>query len=324
MKKIVFVWIGDVFPDWARISIGITGRTSGLDLILLTSRSVGKIAGVAKQIFLEDFYNPSNIISYTTYNPKFRNGFWLKTSERFFVLRDYMKYVDKSPFFHAELDNIVFNISELSCKLDLIGSGFFCPRDSVNRGIASLIYINSLNCIDEFINEYLKTKIEKKNDMDVLGVLLQNSPKFFSLPTEELINTNQNPILSTMSINQTGGIFDAASIGQFLFGIDPRNQFGRLYNCFQNSNRGCDLWGIEYQMDLKRGVCNLISTSSNINFNLYNLHVHSKLFSLISDDNFLEKLLKNTNLHKKTLMNNSLNFNFLYNKLINKIKNLNI
>lgn len=55
---LVFVWLGDALPDWAKIALRIAGRTSGLSTVLICSRKIGVVDGVARQVWLEDVYEP--------------------------------------------------------------------------------------------------------------------------------------------------------------------------------------------------------------------------------------------------------------------------
>ena len=46
---LVYAWLGETLPDWARISLRIAGRTSGLSTVLICSRKIGVIDGVTRQ-----------------------------------------------------------------------------------------------------------------------------------------------------------------------------------------------------------------------------------------------------------------------------------
>ena len=56
--------------------------------------------------------------------------------------------------------------------------------------------------------------------MSAFGLYAQKSKNFFSLPTESFKENLR--LFNTMHPHYTQGIFDAASIGQYCFGIDPK------------------------------------------------------------------------------------------------------
>jgi hypothetical protein len=314
MTSLVYIWIGKKLPSWAQLSLRLANRTSGLDVILLCNRSVGKVKGIPRQYYLEDFYiQPLAINTLKDNRAYFRAGFWIKTIERFFVLQQFLNTYQAGNIFHAELDNIVFNLSELGKKLDFEGSGLFCPRDSPDRGIASLIYINDHSSLVEFNNLALDKLETNCNDMDLLGILLSSSTRFYSLATEANFNLNTKSLpWRYIPEKAAGGIFDAAAIGQFLFGIDPRNCNWILYNGFENENKGCDLWSLKYQIDIKNGLASVGREDGSDFVNLYNIHIHSKLFKQTLRDGRISKILNKIHNKKKTLMSFNLSLNNLY------------
>lgn len=294
--SLVYVWIGGKLPSWAYKSLTITKKLSGLKLVLITGRNVIVNFEFDETIYIEDLERGFNRNAKTKYKNKV--DFWDVTKKRFELLRLYMKAKKIEKIFHAEFDNIIFNIAGLSEKLDSIGRGFFCPRDSHDRGIASLIYINNASSLDEF-SETLKTKPEL-NDMNIIGLLLSKSKNYFSLPTENSLLWDKIESYKTLHYDKTGGIFDAAALGQFLFGIDPKISRRPIYNGFHNENTIIEsLWDIQYNINF--------DSESNIKYkakkvNLYNLHIHSKIFKRISSKKFVEKVLKNIENGNKTLI----------------------
>jgi hypothetical protein len=294
--SLVYVWIGGKLPSWACRSLTITKKLSGLKLVLITGRDVIVNFEFDEIIYIEELERDLSRNVKTKYKNKV--DFWDVTKKRFELLKLYMKANKIEKIFHAEFDNIIFNIVGLSEKLDSIGCGFFCPRDSHDRGIASLIYINDASSLDEF-SEALKSKPEL-NDMNIIGLLLSKSKKYFSLPTEGSLLGDQIEPYEVLHYNQTGGIFDAAALGQFLFGIDPRISGRPIYNGFQNENSIIEsLWDIQYNINID-SESSIIYRDKKVN--LYNLHIHSKIFNRISSRKFIKKVLKNIRNGNKTLI----------------------
>jgi len=302
---LVFVWLGNRLPTWGRTALNLSTASSGAKTILITNRSVGLITEATEQYFVEDFYTAPTAWKRATQtlNQNFRDGFWLKTTERFFVLEQFMATYNVESLFHAELDNWIFNITGLDARLDNVGRGLFCPRDSLDRGIASLIYINRSDSLAQLNRLALDNSLIEKNDMTLLGHLLATSDQFFSLSTENAFRDLDSFAWRRVPAETSHGIFDAAAIGQFLFGIDPRNGSILLTNGYENENKGCDLWRLQYSLKDKSNTFELTHPETGKSVNLFNIHVHSKLFKQLSNENRLSRILDRVNQGKKTLMN---------------------
>lgn len=300
---LVYVWIGEKLPLWASDSLKITKKICGVETILLTNRSVDRCISSSQHLYIEDFYSPIKPSALSKVHvDNFRDGFWLKTLERFLVLKAFMKAYGVQKILHAELDNIVFNIDGLSEKLDEKGQGFFCPRDSLIRGIASLVYINSPNSMDCFEQINLAEAGIQFNDMTFLGEKLQSSKQFISLPTENSLESDASKGWEFIDPLEVGGIFDAASIGQYLFGIDTRNTFFPKFNGFVNENSGSKLKDLRFKISLNDGMSFVYDQTKDIDYRLFNIHVHSKIFSQIKNEHIFNLIVNKTNLGKKTLI----------------------
>jgi len=318
VAKLVFVWMGSKLPSWGKTALKLSKNLSGAEVILISNRLAGRCPEVDAQYFIEDFYQTPKfwLEAEQSFDVKFRDGFWVKTTERFFVLEQFIKAYSIDALFHAEMDNLIFDIDGLSTKLDKIGRGIFCPRDSRSRGIASLIYINDHLALSELNAFATNNKLTEKNDMNLLGYLLNNSDKFFSLPTEHLIQNEALVNWNSISPGDSEGIFDAAALGQFLFGIDPRNGGILLFNGFENENKGFDLWQLNYSININDRRFTIKNRLNDQTFNLFNIHVHSKLFSQLINQNRFNRILKRVNDGKTTLMN----IDLMQNRIFRSIK----
>ncbi len=302
---LVYVWLGSKLPSWASMVIELSSTLCGLNTVLLCSRSISPVKGITTQIALEDFYlkSTANSVNLNDSDIYFRDGFWNKTTERLLVLKQYQEKYKLDSFFHAELDNIIFDISKLAKKLDRCGVGCFVPRDRVDRGIASLIYINNTNALKAIESTLQERPLFFKNDMELLGYLLQNDLNFISLPTDHALTQNQQTSCwQALSVSCIDGIFDAAAIGQFLFGIDYRNSNTLHYNAFINENSGCNFWDLHFTWNSNSDGMVIKRKIDGQSLNLYNLHVHSKLFKLILDPKKRTYILDRINNKKRTLL----------------------
>lgn len=318
MAPLVFIWLGSSFPHWGRQSLALSKLLSGLEVVVISNKAAGLIAEADTQYFVEDFYGASEAWrrSEQTFDIKYRDGFWIKTTERFFVLEQFAKKYAIKSLFHAELDSLVFDISGLSSRLDQLGSGLFCPRDSITRGIASLIYINNCQALTELNAFAVNNHLVEKNDMMLLGYLLNNSSQFFSLPTESNLQDQQLGEWEAVSPFASNGIFDAAAIGQFLFGIDPKYGSMALLNGFENENKGCDLWQLTYDISINDRTFTIRNRNNGRVFNLFNIHIHSKLFKLLINSRKLQRILTRINCGKRSIVN----FDLMQNRICRGLK----
>lgn len=99
-------------------------------------------------------------------------------------MRDFVEKNNITSFFHAELDNLIFNLSTLSQKFDKIGAGLYIPKDSINRCIASLIYVNDIKVIYEFCEYVICNPKKLSNDMLLLGDFSEFNKNVYYLPNE--------------------------------------------------------------------------------------------------------------------------------------------
>ena len=135
---------------------------------------------------------------------KFRDGFWISTTSRFFYIYTLVKLFDLKNVFHIENDIMLYQsfvdiYDSLQCydKITMV-------QDSPRRVIPSILYIpneNTLSLLLQFINNTLSNSLTFLNDMTLLG-LYKTKNDFNEI--DEFV-------------------FDGAAIGQFLGGVDPRN-----------------------------------------------------------------------------------------------------
>ena len=153
INPIIFIWVGNKFPKWGFSSLEICCKNNKeRKVILLHDNSF------RKRIFLKNnkfdnlefqliSINDNSIFNHS--NKRFKDKFWLNTSLRLEVLYSYAYKNNINSLFHAELDNVLFNLDDLDKKFDNYGSGIFMPRDSMDRAIGSIIYCNRIESLYE-------------------------------------------------------------------------------------------------------------------------------------------------------------------------------
>tara|TARA_B110000305_G_C19394146_1_gene616498 strand:- start:394 stop:1257 length:864 start_codon:yes stop_codon:yes gene_type:complete len=205
---------------------------------------------------------------------KFRNYFWRFSTERLYVIDDYLQMQNLKDIIHIETDVLLYQDLELVMPV-LRNYNFACVRDSNIRVIGSIIFIKNKEIskkISSIANDYID-----ENDM----VILHHIEK-------KLNNTLCLPVgIQDIYIKNLRYIFDGASIGQFVGGIDSRNKTRKIMSLInrikkkfmedaevsfvnKNSNVNISEWEIKWinNKPYKKINDHLIP--------IINLHIHSK------------------------------------------------
>lgn len=205
----------------------------------------------------------------------FRDGFWFYASQRLFYLYSHIKQNNIKRSVHIENDVMVYeNLDKLTFEKKL-----YAVYDSPTRVIPSFIYIPS--------HKYFRTVIEKYNpqlnDMVNMGRydFMEPLPIIHSTGAagEEITRYNKN-------FAQFGAIFDGAAIGQYLAGVDPRNQPGDTRGFV---NETCVVKYDQYRfcwLLAENGLCRPYLMSGDDIIPIVNLHIHSKKLNLMRSDSY--------------------------------------
>ncbi len=297
------MYLGNSLPGYIPASLSLAQESSGLSLELLVS---GRLARNVRRtgidvIDVEDFYDPGNFTAAAQridQSSKFRNGFWQRTLERFFVLDQYVASTGREELLHAELDQVLFRIDHLADAL-LAGDrrGMFLPFHDPERAIASILFCNDTNVLRSFV-DFTTTCSVFTSEMAMLAAWARaqttraQTSGVWALPTPATlscagpawgIGENQTPIVSH---DVVAGLVDGAQLGQWVAGIDPRNapllRYPRTHFVDapdQALLSRSQLAQMRLFLDEESGelTCQLGSRGSS--FRLYNLHIHSKIHS---------------------------------------------
>jgi len=310
-QKVVYVYLGEKLPKYAKASLEIAALYSGLDVTLLGNSILSNQVNKNKIEFIsiEDFYNSINfmeIVPKINYSLNFRNGFWSKTLERFFVLQQYMDFYKVQKIFHAELDQLLFRCDRLLKSLeDSQFKGLALPFHTIDLGIASVFYCNDVKSLESMLN-FANVLPSFNNEMELIAQWAASNPHMLKLfPTiasevkrSDLFHRSGLEILSSTEI---GGIVDAAQIGQWVAGQDPRNV--NISKSPQNKYVSSPSEEILSRNDLLNLDLRLTSDGSlrvsyeaSKTYNLYNIHLHSKIHPwVVKSHNNLNKLLNDSN-----------------------------
>jgi hypothetical protein len=147
----------------------------------------------------------------STLDRVYRGGFWYYCSLRFFYIYEYMKKYDVKDIVHLENDTMVYT------NLDNLKAGFtvdkvYAPFDTFTRVIPSFVFIPSHHALKPIIAKYDGTK----TDMDNLALMDHVEPLPIISVTDSLHFFNKH-------FTVFDAVFDAAAFGQYVGGIDKRN-----------------------------------------------------------------------------------------------------
>ncbi len=298
--KLVFVYLGMNFPDYAKASLELVRRTNDIKIVLLANENVRQQVCNSNIEFIpvEEFYDTSifSPIKRANLNSStFRDGFWLKTLERFFVIEQFMNAFSEKNIVHAELDQLLFRVDVLSKNLsDAKFSGLMIPFHVPGIAVASVVFISDASLLTDFVNYSVK-QTSFDSEMSLLAKWANGSsfnicaaPTFSSLiHTFDYESKIGLPLIDTST---TQGILDPAQVGQWVGGIDPRNVPLRLspINKFVDPPRDLllgrdDLSEFVFKFDSVEGFLD-VDYRHYSSSRLYNLHLHSKIHRWLLSD----------------------------------------
>jgi len=308
-EDLYFVFLGKKLPKYVVPSLDLAVKHSGM-----------RISLIGDEVLKDSFtHSPINFISTGTFydnteflqtsknllnNHSYRDGFWLKTLERFFVIEQFMMHQNIYSLLHAELDQLLFGINDLDERLkNLKDDGFYVPLHNKEEAIASLIYIRNPAVLSSLL-KYARSAVFQ-NEMRLISNWGNENPQMvFGFPTlaSEL---NMNDKLREIKIIQSktlDGIFDAAQLGQWVAGIDPKNvQISKKPNSrFVDVGNSSNL-----KLEQLNDLSFLFEEESNKLFvrylnqtptRIYNLHIHAKIHpNLLKAKPSIEELFSSVN-----------------------------
>jgi hypothetical protein len=254
-------------------------------IILDNASHLPKIRSLGVEIFMfsrTDYIGDQ--LGKLNYDPEFREGFWRFSIERFMALNAWHQRNPQESFVHFESDVILMpdfpwkNFAGVRTLAWLrfnsvkdVAAILFSPNPDETRWLAELV------CLEVAGDPDL-------TDMTALSLISHtNASRVMILPTlnSELISLNEVGALQQISqvvrnVDLFGGIFDAAAIGMWLTGQDPRNHQGWIKRYIHLSDSYVNPSIFRFVM----GVNGCVSVTFNGKIiSLFNLHVHSKHLS---------------------------------------------
>jgi hypothetical protein len=222
-----------------------------------------------------NFNNTSNL------DKIFRNSFWHLCSLRLIYLYSYIKKYNISNSIHLENDVMLYeNLDKLKPFFKNI---VYATFDSYDRVIPGIIYIPNADAFKPIIENYNNNL----NDMQNLAKF--NETVIEPLPIYPIID-NINKF--NKNYNDFNCIFDAAAMGQYLGGVDKRNQDGDTRG-FINETCVIKYNNYEFKWIKENDLYKPYVIINNKLIQIINLHIHSKeLYKFLSNNPIENKYIR--------------------------------
>jgi hypothetical protein len=272
-SRLILVHSGNLFPEYLNDCIELSLRQN-LDIdLLISSNFHDRIKHQVNLEKIEDYYDDlySNF-SNKSFDNNFRDGFWNRTSSRFFIISNYAKAKNLKSFFHIENDVALFsNLIKFQNILEKTNKEVALVMDAPNRCIPSIMWFKD-HCILNDISNYI-FKNNHLNDMQSLSEFFHiNRDRVFNFPIIPKFNKNSNIDYSNY-FDEFNSIFDGAAIGQYLFGIDCLENPNKKTTGFVNETT--IFKSSDFRYFFKNGYPYMI-LDSNEEVPINNLHMHCK------------------------------------------------
>lgn len=276
---LVFVHLGVKLPRYLVANIS---RTKALfpDLrVLLIGDSLEVLASAATlgvDTYLHDVEVQDNSTGSFGYSQAFRGGFWSATKNRLFALADWHVRNEDLRVLHLESDVMVFRDFPWE-NFESLGSLAWLKVNH-DHDCAAILYSPN-GVASKWLSERLREEVAEDasvTDMVALSRIRKRSPaSIYLLPTwsRNWPNGNSDHFKELCNDSAFPGIFDAATLGMWLLGRDPRNHRGFTKFLMDTPEHLVDATVVDFEPE---GFDRLQVSVSGIGKSLYNLHVHSK------------------------------------------------
>ena len=207
-----------------------------------------------------------------------REHLFLRSLERFFLCSNLMKKSQLSDVLFLEIDNLIYeNAETFLSKLKSKPLGYMF--DNVGRSSSGIMYIRDENSLDVFLKEMCQYIQESKHNVTEM-VFLYKYAKEHADDVQYLPVHPPGPSIPTEASNECQTyqmLFDAASLGVYLYGNDTFHTNGRIKVHQKNPWSLIDYtkYTFSHQKDeFKRNIPYIHIDGKP--FKIFNLHIHSK------------------------------------------------
>lgn len=217
----------------------------------------------------------------------YRRGYWRWVFLRFLSIRNYLSVSDVTgPAVHLECDVASFvSPSIIEGALRFSGDKALIPIHDEQSACPSIIVANSTSALAAAMDAVVERvgAAPDLTDMKILGHLvaeglLDTLPTLPSASSQSLTVSRVLPDGTLGDQEDACVVYDAAAVGQYLFGIDPRNNGGVLVPGYRETRGGVDpgLWTDWHLVDCEDGVIRIAMREGDRLGVLAVVHVHAK------------------------------------------------
>lgn len=286
---IIFFHSGSRIPSHLARNLRHTRTQTTGKIILLCDKHSPVFPGV-EVVQIEDWFDNTHFSRFkqlARLPDNFRDDFWNKAAKRFFALSQYAQKHSITRFLHVESDVLLLGGLSFLRHLDSVGKGLFYPVLSENLAISSVFYCNEINIMRRLLRHFM-TALPGESEMNILGrFAVAHRKHVFGLPNvaTELRGQNQEMRFGELEPTEELGFFDAAHIGQWLLGEDPRNRPGFLVTNQYVARYGHNTFH-EITEFLRESISadsrGLVISTRGKEFSVRCIHVHSKALYLFA------------------------------------------
>jgi hypothetical protein len=309
IQEIIYVHLGKRVPFSIVNSITNTKQHFKNTKITVLTDNPKKFKMVGVQIVDTKNINLGNnhkdFKKFTKQDSKFRDGFWMKASQRLFVLEDYMNTCQLDYIIHLENDCLISFTEKDINMFGVLPDDILIPRESIKRAVLPIMIIKSrktyIECLSEFNRVLLKHP--EIDEMEIFAKLADSYKSITNLPvissSNYLVGSVQKEVeLLSNNFESVQGLFDPSIYGQYLFGQDPTNNRYIRRGGFRNLNTNISTELLKWSLKDDGEYLTVSASEDGVHYTkLNNLHVHGKyLVPLVSNNyNYYVKLINNVN-----------------------------
>jgi len=283
----VVVHLG-ALPDYTyrNLELAVT-HLPNFDTILVVDKRLHRTPTNVTVVQLDDLVTQQQVdairiaLKQQGIDPNWRKGYWAQVFLRFLVLKELTRQLDQSlPMIQIESDVISFLTPELIEPLkvsvgDLCGMPFI-DAETAGPGLMFAKHPAAMGNVCQFVLDRLESRLEV-SDMKSLARAVQEGlvSELPSMPGE--FGPRINVQVGQQSDNALV-LFDAAAVGQYLFGIDPRNNNGIRVPGYRERRGDIDpgVWRNWAILQCADGIERISCEVEDKRVVFGNLHIHSK------------------------------------------------
>jgi hypothetical protein len=275
----VLIHIGDHFPEYTNTCIQQVLRwnpTSTLYCLMSECHKEKILDKKVNFISLESIPLSPKRASFSKRCPV--EGFWKVTTERFFVLEDFMNQYTIKECFHLENDNLIyFSMEEMLPLLRKTSKGISAPYLGSGHIGFGVCYFKGLSFLEEMTTFFMCRPVNGNDMTNGYAFFAENRHITSCLPTcSELFDIAEEEIdFITEGSEHFRHFWDALAYGQFIGGNNPRCHMYIPH--YVNTDCAFLTSQFKYSWSINSDGLRIPQVERHGNsWLLYNIHVHSK------------------------------------------------